>query len=182
MKKFHARGFVHGDIHLGNFVVQDDDGLRLVDFDRSVPYVDVIGRRHVRPRRRMSYGDNRGRLKLDPTFLSVYELGGSTTLSRRDDWMRLAELLVNLVSRTDELWREDDDILESKRNREFGDIFFVFREFYESSLLMEFDERPKYEEWIEKFEELLSSCVKLCRVVYSYVHFSKVMPNTVKVF
>jgi tRNA A-37 threonylcarbamoyl transferase component Bud32 len=52
VRKFHSRGFVHGDIHLGNFSFKNGffDSLKVIDFDRSVPFIDPISRRHVRPR------------------------------------------------------------------------------------------------------------------------------------
>ena len=165
LRQFHSRGFVHGDIHLGNFCYSGADPvktLRLIDFDRSIPFVDPVAKRHIRAPAMVMPEQKQRQSRLDPTLLSVYELGGSTALSRRDDWSRLAEHILNLVSSELDLWRgfhisvSWDDARETKLARSEAES--VFNDFYRSTLNMGFTERPPYELWASKFERFVDDC------------------------
>lgn len=165
LKQFHSRGFVHGDIHLGNFCYSGGDPvktLRLIDFDRSIPFVDPVAKRHIRAPATVTPEQKQRQSRLDPTLLSVYELEGSTALSRRDDWSRLAEHILNLVSSELDLWRRFHlavtwhDARETKLSRSEEDS--VFNDFYRSTLNMAFAERPAYETWASKFERFVVDC------------------------
>lgn len=91
----HSKGFVHGDIHPGNFVFSDPRNvaktLRLIDFGRAEPYINNKWR-HVAEG---SLTDAPAGLELD--YLSPWEILGKRK-SRRDDLFRIAESLLRLGS------------------------------------------------------------------------------------
>jgi hypothetical protein len=174
MRKFHNRGFVHGDIHMGNFSFKIFDSIKLIDFDRSVPFLDPISQRHVRPAYQQTRYDKDHLFRLNKAMLSVYELESiaaerAVTLSRRDDWFRLAESLVNFFILDNDLFKlmrefavegrkspvDPQVIIRAKRERmqflDPGEFPEIFMDFYQATMKMEFEERPGYEYWLNQF-------------------------------
>lgn len=149
LRAVHDRGIVHGDVHKKNFVLADlanpAASLKIIDFGRAAPFVDINGV-HIANRRMHSSGWNLA-------LLSPWELEDSR-LSRRDDMYRLSELLLRLVnagplkaagiggnSRT--------QVLGIKRRRFAGPAELT--EFHQAMLLLQFDEKPDYSKWIRRF-------------------------------
>jgi len=180
LKKFHLRGFVHGDIHMGNFSFKPGnfDSLKLIDLDRSVPFVDPIGRRHVRHVHQVGRDETEHVFRLNRSMLSVFELesladGRPVQLSRRDDWFRLAETMINFFVLDNDLFKliqsyvverggsrfaitvEPEDALRAKQERWDDEIPKIFFDFYKSTLMMGFTDRPPYELWQSRFVECL---------------------------
>ena len=176
LRQFHSRGFVHGDIHMGNFSFKKSkgkdfvDSMRLIDLDRSVPFVDPVAKRHVRQRAYIPRDEKAHLTRLNKSMLSVYELKSfpNVRLSRRDDWFRFAEMMINVLILDNDLFKKIKllsvrggflsplsvgNILVAKRERELEDVPSVFDEFYKTAMELEFNQRPPYEEWMFKFTE-----------------------------
>ncbi len=108
LRSLHDSGFVHGDVHKGNFVKDREESLHLIDFGMSVPYVDEVGNllpplpcanRHA-PSYFSSFTSlfyNHVTTDLNIIFLAPWQLACAEIktyrIGRRDDLFRLAELL-----------------------------------------------------------------------------------------
>lgn len=142
LETVHSTGLVHGDVHGGNFVFYKSDpaaSLRIIDFGRTRPYIDAKTGNHV-PLTRL--GEN----NWNPVLLSVGELEG-WTVSRRDDLFRLAELLIYLISASEEIYsvRGTQEVLRFKRNRKFSTIVPEgFVQFYKETMALDFEATPDY--------------------------------------
>jgi len=177
LRQFHSRGFVHGDIHMGNFSFKKSakefvDSMRLIDLDRSVPFVDPIAKRHVRERAYVPRDEKNHLVRLNKSMLSVYELESypNVRLSRRDDWFRFAEMMINVLILDNDLFKRikqlavrggslsplaTGNILVAKRERQVDEVPKIFEEFYRSSMDLTFEQRPPYEQWMYKFTQYL---------------------------
>ena len=143
LRAVHSFGFVHGDVHMSNFMFDGRDvaTAKVIDFGRSEPFLVRGGDTHI--------PDATGRDTgfLDRSLLSPWELDGHP-VSRRDDLYRLSEGLLHLAGRGPLMVGEDNEL--AKHQREPGaDILAQFRN---RMLELGFDERPPYEEWIERFQ------------------------------
>ena len=180
LRQFHSRGFVHGDIHMGNFSFKKSakdfvESMRLIDLDRSAPFVDPVAKRHVRERAYVPRDEKTHLLRLNKSMLSVYELESypNVRLSRRDDWFRFAEMMINVLILDNDLFKRIKqlsvkggflsplsvgNVLVAKRERELvGEVPQVFVDFYTSAMDLRFDQRPPYEAWMFKFTEYLQT-------------------------
>ena len=149
IRDIHALGIVHGDVHAGNFVVDNQLGdwpsrIRVVDFGRSVAFVDAQGD-HVPP------GPPEGGQAWNPLFLSPWELQGSR-LSRRDDVYRLSEALLALRDKGPLARRvaPREGWLAVKDRRQAGPKLLA--DFHDAMRRLGFNQRPDYEGWIQRFE------------------------------
>ena len=113
MRDVHKMGFVHGDIHPGNFAFSWDQNhdpdliarsLRLVDFGRAEPFIGLDGF-HLPEYSQSIWSSYKRRPagmsaiyeeSADKEFLSPWELMGLRK-TRRDDFFRLAETLLRLA-------------------------------------------------------------------------------------
>ena len=166
--QLHSFGFVHGDIYSGNFVFNHLDdvakNLRLVDFGRTEPWMNEFGR----------HRDNG--VVLESTWsvalASPWEIAGSR-LSRRDDLFRLAEVALEIAgvdgpfSEAVKRLRQVRDItknraefrasmikLKNERPIAWEEIPVVFREFYEHTRHLKWDETIDYAHWISEFANI----------------------------
>lgn len=181
LRAFHSRGFVHGDIHMGNFSLKKSaigkdfvESMRLLDLDRSVAFVDFSAKRHVRERAYIPRDEKAHVTRLNKSMLSVYELEKypNIRLSRRDDWFRFAEMILNVLVSDNDLFKRirelsvrigtlsplyTGNILVAKQEREVDNMNVpkIFADLYKSSMELAFDQRPPYEEWMHRFTEYL---------------------------
>ena len=163
LKSLHATGFVHGDIHGGNFVYSGFEpatSLRLIDFGRTVPYIESTTGMHIADQDTPVYED------LVEDWLSVFELGRSRK-SRRDDMYRLAEMLIKQGG-YDKLFHRvrltrSDDMLERKKTRQFQrNVPKLLIDFYAYCTALGFDQEPDYTGWADQFRtEALSGTVRM---------------------
>ena len=168
LQVLHSKGIVHGDIHVENFVFFNDSPIartmKLIDFGRSVPYLVLSEDKFVH------VADEAAPATFSPYYwtlslLSVYELESvakqrSHTMSRRDDVSRFAEMFLVIMlddQYEDRFVGKDLEAIFAikKEPKEF--LNSTFREFYEYSCKMNFDETPQYEVWISKFEKLVGA-------------------------
>ena len=164
VREVHQVGFVHGDIHGGNIVVSDikTPTLKLIDFGRSSPFVDLPTGLHILPIPQMI-----GMSMSNAALLAPFELEGDIP-TRRDDMYRLAELLFTLLDPTSsprfrggersisaEAWLET---ARAKRAWRIGTSFDPsFNEFKEEMANLGFTERPNYERWIARFRRIMDN-------------------------
>ena len=163
VKNLHERGFVHGDIHLRQFVYDllpsKAESLRLIDYGRAAPFITKEGA-HI-PNIRTESSDH-----WNAKILSVFELD-NLPKTRRDDFNRLAAMFLRLlppkytteytnavkkISKNSHTYRKDLSSL--KKNRPFGkQTPKIFKDFYTYTLNLAHDERPDYDGWIDKWTE-----------------------------
>ncbi len=169
LQQLHATGFVHGDVHAGNFLIDENDTLHLIDFGLAVPYVDESGRL-MGPRRSGST------IFSDLKFLSPWHLNYPIIswypLHPRDDLFRFAQMLCRLSSSA---FREAEDAVDEsyrgfylqyglpgaasmwarfKRRLPPDNVPEMFRAFYEYTLSLKVDTvLPDYDHWRKMFSE-----------------------------
>ena len=104
IEQVHKRGIIHGDIHWANFVYSNESdipsSLRLIDYGRSMPYLDGITGDHLPPEMMMAKMCDH--FIWNDAYLSINELQGNP-VGRRDDMFRLAEMLSFMMEGTDAL-------------------------------------------------------------------------------
>jgi hypothetical protein len=167
LREVHQQGLIHGDVHFKNFVyrgprVEAAKTLRLIDFGRAAPFLTPDGK-HVLYEEKDYQKDKTWRL----WHLSPWELR-KIRKTRRDDIFRLAESLIRsghydgafnkAFSKLRETVPDDSSpdfrglVFELKVKRKFNNVVpQIFIEFYKDSLELNYDARPDYESWIEKF-------------------------------
>ena len=155
----HERGFVHGDVHRGQFLLTDGviDSLRLIDFGRTEPYLTAKGT-HVPEIKTKNYG-----VRWNAILLSVFELEDFPK-TRRDDFFRLVEMFLHLLPGDEnkafvnklQAEKEKGDktsqraaINVLKKNRRITHP--LLGQLYTYALGLRHDERPDYESWIRAF-------------------------------
>lgn len=166
----HSKGIVHGDIHFENFAFFNDSPIaktmKLIDFGRSVPFLDFSEDGYVHVDNPAVQVDTSLPYYWTLTLLSVYELDSIAnqrehTMSRRDDMNRFAEMFVVIMldqyeERLVEVEEDVNAILAIKtESKNFLDS--TFREFFEYSSNMAFDEIPQYDFWIAEFQKLIGA-------------------------
>jgi len=175
LKTLHESGLIHGDIHRRNWLVSDverpGETLRLIDFGRVMPYLNLGTGTHIE--------DNTIPWEVKFTgwnelLLSPWEILGGKK-SRRDDFFRTAEMFLYMIAGPVDVWfrseykklgqeYKEDKITEKQLLEKIADLKFkrvdqlkrsrvpkFFVRFYEYSLRLEFDERPNYDKWIKIF-------------------------------
>jgi len=147
LEKFHDTGIIHGDIHLGNImlgsVLDMENSLMLIDFGRSMLYIDPISQTH-KPESEMMQFSPIDSLNLD--ILSINELEGRG-VSRADDIFRLAEVLISLCLKTLKSYGNVTPykVAELKRNRIFNNrVPDKLQELYRYAINLGFEEKPNY--------------------------------------
>ena len=104
VEQVHKRGLIHGDIHWGNFVYSNESdipgSLRLIDYGRSMPYMDGYTGQHLPGEMMMAKLSDH--FLWNDAYLSINELQGNP-VGRRDDMFRLAEMLSFMMEGTDAL-------------------------------------------------------------------------------
>ena len=150
LKKIHAMGIVHGDVHAGNFVFSGADSVdrlhfRIIDFGRASPYVDPTTRSHIKHRFTIT--------EASESLLSLFEIEDSN-LSRRDDMYRLAEILYHLLGKYHEPKFSENNTALAKRKMVANGVNAIFTDFHHAMVEMKFDERPAYDEWIQRFSSV----------------------------
>ena len=189
IERVHESGFVHGDIHLNNFVYSDEENvvgtLRLIEFARAAPFIDESGR-HVLSSGSAPPESSPHRSPVE--LLSPWEIEGSPRLSRRDDLFRIAEMALRMAgldgmhierlaaekTAAVQLMRQEGftgdvneyapfrrAVADLKRNRPKPTMGtpWVFREFYRYALRLSFDSTPNYESFGNAFSRLADSGV-----------------------
>jgi serine/threonine protein kinase len=155
LRGIHATGFVHGDIHSGNFVYETDPAsFKVIDFGRSEPFLDKDGK-HLEKSGKTYHESIRA------VVLSTFELEGSK-LTRRDDMYRLSEMFFGLLGAElpDEImnvWKPRIAlVIDLKKNWRInlGKCLEVWNTFHDEMLKMDFGQRPNYEGWIAVFKSL----------------------------
>ena len=179
IKKVHALGFIHGDVHGQNFVYSRhdaaaaDESVRIIDFGRAEPFVDASGQHLSEEVPQLYYSHG-----FSASFLSPWELEGIKRKTRRDDVFRIAELALKLaglhaefMARVDALETQargevapgasiNKHLPHRSRMRELKIIRLtlpcpqmvpIFRDFYQYALSLNFDEAPEFDHWIRAF-------------------------------
>ena len=168
IEQVHSRGLIHGDIHWGNFVYSNESdivgSLRLIDYGRSMPYIDPVTGDHLGPDMLMPTMCDQ--FVWNDAYLSINELQGNP-ISRRDDMYRLAEMLSFLMEGTDAIMEKRPpprfslnrkprdlernylvprrDVLNKKRFRSLKQTTHkCIAELYYGSQMMELEETPNY--------------------------------------
>jgi serine/threonine protein kinase len=99
LKKVHAAGLLHGDVHAGNFVYSSDKdvdtNLRIIDFGRSLPYMDKKTNTRIPPSKMKAI--KYPQAQQNSLFLSINEVKGNP-ITPNDDLFRLAEVLMDLAT------------------------------------------------------------------------------------
>jgi serine/threonine protein kinase len=176
LKILHENGLIHGDIHRRNWLVSDvsrpSKTLRLIDFGRVAPYIDLTTGKHILDRPKPWTWKFTG---WNERLLSPWEIQGGKK-SRRDDIFRLAEMFLFMIGGPVDKWfrNEAKELKESfleklitkeellrgivelkfeRSKKSYLDrkIHKLFSDFYAYSLVLEFKERPDYERWIGLF-------------------------------
>ena len=146
----HAKGVIHGDVHVGNWVTGDASdparSLKIIDFGRAKPFVGANGLHVAQGASDVS--------NLNPALLSPWELEGISQ-SRRDDMYRLSEMLM-LMKHKGPLVRQGlggnvAQWLQAKRGRQYG-VPRLLADFHEAMLQLSFAEAPDYNRWLQRFE------------------------------
>ena len=148
LEKFHDTGVIHGDIHPGNIMVSSvtdfTKSITLIDFGRSMSYMDPVLRTH-RPQSELRPFNPLSGLNWD--LLSINELEGKS-VSRADDVFRLAETLIFLCMRTLKIYPRTTPIqvAHMKRMRTFDHSMVPKRiqHLYYHAIDLDFTERPNY--------------------------------------
>lgn len=166
LQSLHSTGFVHGDIHGGNFLTDENDPsvLSLIDYGLTTPFVDALGA-HL-----LETDEFEVATILNPANLSPWHLESMYIdyyrPSRRDDMFRLAEMFFKFVCEPYRLewhrlairgtngWREtsENDWARFKRNYWEFESIDVFRDFYSYTLSLAHDTTPDYGRWIHVFQ------------------------------
>jgi tRNA A-37 threonylcarbamoyl transferase component Bud32 len=151
LEKLHDTGVIHGDIHWGNIMLGSvfamKSSLTLIDFGRSMSYIDPSTGKHKRGLDMMPFN---ALLNLNWNFLSVNELEGKP-VSRADDVFRLAEVLITL--RTGSVFGfvrlpgvTPTYVAQQKRIRKFGwRVPKKIQNLYRYAMNLGFEERPNYD-------------------------------------
>ena len=165
LRDLHNSGLVHGDIHVGNIVMEDstsiETSMRLIDFGRSELYVvrsskqTPDGASIVWKHRREEIVERSRHFA--PLLLSTFELENYPA-TRRDDLMRLAQTIAfQLIEKSvfDEIRSLTKNIPRLIQAKKLLDIpgHALVNEFYKEMVNLKFRERPDYEKWIAKFRE-----------------------------
>jgi hypothetical protein len=145
--------------------------MKLIDYGRSVPFLTLTDSEewlHVPEFYHSLVTNNRPfenpQFVWTPFLLSVYELESklankSHILTRRDDMHRFAELFIVLMldgyeERLVSVGTDIATLVELKRSQ-FSFLNPVFRDFFDKSANMRFDEEPLYDYWIGRFQKLI---------------------------
>ena len=154
LSRVHSQGIIHGDIHMGNFVMKSFDepgSLRLIDFGRSIAYVNAETGRHI----------HNTHVPLDTSYnrllLSPFELEGSRR-ARRDDLYRLSELLYLMRGVYVPAVVVSVDIEElahmKRRWTDNTQLDSFYTKFHHAMAALGYDEDPDYATWITGFRVL----------------------------
>lgn len=89
LQQFHAKGYIHGDIHHGNVALKNDDmeTIILIDFGYSKFFPSEIGQETEKPKKE----------GLNLSLLTHWHLEDSR-IGRRDDIFRAIEMIASLLS------------------------------------------------------------------------------------
>lgn len=166
LRSLHSLGIVHGDMHMDNMVffrrTVIGRTLRLIDFGRARPFVDLETQGHI-----LAQQVPLSSVEWTKSFLSIFELDGWLP-TRRDDVWRLSEMLIDMmVGRRDLVALEStssrEQMLAYKRSRlsltgpladRLGGVDTVFIAFADFCSKLSFEARPDYETWIRRFARL----------------------------
>lgn len=154
LRELHARGIVHGDVHVGNIMLTDA-GARLIDFGRSAPFVKLDGSGdHI------EYFDVPVDSFWSVAYLSPFELEGSPK-SRRDDVYRLSEYLFRLAGEMIPILEEPPNVsraeLAQLKRAIRVETRSLLNRFHAAMSGLAFTERPNYEYWIAQFEAVATA-------------------------
>lgn len=148
LEKFHDTGVIHGDIHLGNFVLGSttdmQNSLKLIDFGRSLLYIDPVTKAHKAQSEMAQFTDI---YNLNWNILSINELLGRG-VSRADDIFRLAECLITLCTRSMRDFGPVSpfDVASQKQSRTLGSkVPQKIQALYRYAMNLGFEERPNYQ-------------------------------------
>jgi serine/threonine protein kinase len=166
LMKIHDNGFIHRDIKPENFLLTLNKPRKvvLIDFGISKPY--LINNQHIEFKRKNKFLGT-----LNFASINAHKLYEQ---SRRDDLESLAYILIyfffgeldwidvaneNNSINFDEFERENDYVRSKKElisvnNNNIPKVLF---EFYESVRILEFEERPNYEQYIDSFRKELEN-------------------------
>ena len=164
--KIHDNGFIHRDIKPENFLLTLNKPTKvvLIDFGISKPY--LINNQHIEFKRKNKFLGT-----LNFASINAHKLYEQ---SRRDDLESLAYILIyfffgeldwidvaneNNSINFDEFERENDYVRSKKEliSVNNNNIPKVLLEFYESVRILEFEERPNYEQYIDSFRKELEN-------------------------
>ena len=148
VRDVHALGMLHADIHGRNFIVDDPsnvpDGIKIIDFGASQPYIDPQTGMHIRNRIGSPPDGN-------PFFQSPYVLEGSR-ISRRDDMYRVSELLYHILGGSRDFTTRPTKAAKRKREWRLREpVYSIFNDFHHAMCILAFTERPDYQGWIDRF-------------------------------
>ena len=155
VQRLHAYGIIHGDIHDCQLVLGDPTDVatvKLIDFGRSVPYVDPLTGVHIPNDAHIPFSPYLGAGSASP-----FELEGSIR-TRRDDMYRVAELLYRIRGAKEPDWgRIGDHSAKADFKRNWEDVAHggeFYTSFHHAMANLGFDQDPDYSTWIAGFETL----------------------------
>ena len=148
LEKVHDTGIIHGDIHGANFMLESVDdiesSLKLIDFGRSMLYVDPVDQNHKPQRDMMPFSPVQ---PLNWDLLSINELE-RRAISRADDYFRLAETLITLCTRELKGYARISPqyVARQKRTRIFSSYTVPqqIQDMYRLAINLGFEDRPNY--------------------------------------
>jgi len=179
IERIHQTGLIHGDIHRRNFIVKDSNKpaktLRIIDFGRVDLFMLPHRTNYASTGETVLIPDNpHPQMKSNgwrEGLLSPWEIEGHRP-TRRDDLFRIAEMLIFMYgdptfheqyNAADAKYEKSDKtekamneflttVISLKRNRRFDSNFpQKVIDFYEYTLTLKYEDKPKYQEWIKRF-------------------------------
>jgi len=159
LREIHNKGYVHGDVHGGNFLFKDDSedaDLVVIDFGRSAKF---------------DTESVKGTLRILPTNLyrrafSIYELDLKAP-APRDDMYRLSEMFLRILGKEIEGIKPgaegdvsgsltDADVIKQKKAMSDSSTgnWPVWNEFHKAMSELEATDKIDYDGWIKRFEAL----------------------------
>ena len=158
LKNVHERGIIHRDIKPENFLLTTTNpkNIYIIDFGLSKPY--TINGEHIDYKKKLKFMGT-----LDFASINAHNF---LEQSRRDDLESLSYMLVYFYFGTLEWMNDDiyfsnneDENIYVKNKKELlsqnQDIPLILIEYHKNTRDLEFNETPKYENYIELFKKEL---------------------------
>jgi len=160
LKNVHERGIIHRDIKPENFLLTTTNPKKIyiIDFGLSKPY--IINGEHIDYKKKLKFMGT-------PDFASI-NAHNFTEQSRRDDLEALSYMLIYFyfgslewMNISDDIYflNKEDENMYIKNKKELlcknEDIPLILMEYHKNTRDLEFNETPKYENYIELFKKEL---------------------------
>jgi len=159
VESIHKKGFIHRDIKPDNFLfgLEKKSDVHLVDFGFCKRFIKKDGT-HIPP--------NHGKTPLGtPNYISVNVHTGCEP-SRRDDMESILYILLYMIEGNLEWtylseqfdYSNVNDFIKTRKNvcMEKESVPAFLREMWKDCRTWSFEQKPKYEDWIEKLKSLIA--------------------------